>query len=304
MESALIAQTEEMTTSLKKEAMRISSSALTKGDPALGELGEWTVREKARDVARQIEMFMKYHPLLKPPSLYASQELNEIAVQPVWKTGYTAVHDIKAVSRFHKDAQIVGMDFHNLAEKYPAFWRILESSLTGEASGYYEWPERDGTIRSKYMFVVPVEGTDLRVAATAYVDEFSAPVKQMESKFKEGFARSEKVIRNSSAGSVEKFRVASQWIRKHLLIIVGLCLAAVTALVYWYSRIVVRPIILLSQMADQVSMGNLDAKIAIDSYGEIGILAESFSRMRDNLKTAIERLKRRRQQTDSIGRAE
>jgi len=124
------------------------------------------------DVATQMEIFIKSHPKMKKDDYSRDPWLKAIAVQKVGETGYTAIHDDKGINYFHVNPQIVGTDLHDLSTKLPAFWKILEASLKGPASGYYDWKDADGKIRSKYMYLSPVKDTDLIVAATTYIDEF------------------------------------------------------------------------------------------------------------------------------------
>jgi methyl-accepting chemotaxis protein len=60
-----------------------------------------------------------------------------------------------------------------------------------------------------------------------------------------------------------------------------------------YSRTIVKPVIYLTDVADRISLGDLDTKIEIHSNDEVGMLAESFDRMQESLKAAIERLRRK-----------
>jgi methyl-accepting chemotaxis protein len=65
--------------------------------------------------------------------------------------------------------------------------------------------------------------------------------------------------------------------------------------IYFYSRSVVRPIRYLSQVADKISMGELDTPIRIKAKGEVGALAASIERMQASVKAAIERLQKRKE---------
>ena len=65
--------------------------------------------------------------------------------------------------------------------------------------------------------------------------------------------------------------------------------------IYLYSKSVIRPILYLSEVADKISMGELDTPIRIKAKGEVGVLAESIERMQTSVKTAIERLQKRRE---------
>ncbi len=60
------------------------------------------------------------------------------------------------------------------------------------------------------------------------------------------------------------------------------------------SRGITRPIVQLSRVADRISLGELDAKIEINSKDEVGELAEAIRRMQASLQAAIERLRSRR----------
>jgi HAMP domain-containing protein len=58
------------------------------------------------------------------------------------------------------------------------------------------------------------------------------------------------------------------------------------------ARSLVQPIVALTNVADQISKGNLDTPVGIDSRDELGALAFSLERMRASLKAAMLRLSR------------
>lgn len=76
--------------------------------------------------------------------------------------------------------------------------------------------------------------------------------------------------------------------------IAGVALALLLAIVI--STSITRPVHHLAEVADRISLGELDANIDIESDNEIGRLAESLRRMQTSLRAAIERLRQRRQQ--------
>jgi methyl-accepting chemotaxis protein len=186
------------------------------------------------------------------------------------------------------------MNLTTLAKEYPEFWKILEESLTGDAFGYYDWEDADGVVRPKYMFIAPVEGTNLRVAATTYIDEFSAPAREITQRLEAIHDRTEGELLTMASTTLERFRTTSQKTLERFLIVMGLSLAAVIVLTYWFSKTVIGPITHLTRAANRISMGDLGTRVEIKSQDEVGLLAESFSRMQESLKAAIERLKRRR----------
>lgn len=272
-------------TSIKEigsESLReLSATSLKESTTSLDRLAEKIIQEKAVDVAAQIETYIRFNPKIKKEDLNKDLWLKSVAVQKVGETGYTAVHDTRGINYFHVNPQIVGMDLHDLATRLPAFWKILEASLKGPASGYYDWEDADKKIRPKYMYLAHVKGSDLVVAATTYIDEFSKPSRAIEEKMTQ--------LQNRYVGEYEKkFQI--------FYIATLLVLAVLLLVIYFYSRSVIQPILSLADIANRISMGELDTPIHIKAKGEVGLLAESVERMQMSVKTAIERLQRRREQ--------
>jgi HAMP domain-containing protein len=256
----------------------LTSASLNESKSSLGQMGERMIKEKAIDVATEIELFIKTHPTVKREGLLRDPWLKSIAVQKVGETGYTAVHDNMGINYFHVNPQIVGSDLHDLSTKLPAFWRILEASLKGPAYGYYDWMDADGRIRSKYMYLAHVKDTDLIVAATTYIDEFSRPTKSIE-------GRMNQIEKSSLEGYEDKIKI---------FYVVILCVVLVLLIrIYFYARSLIRPIRYLSEVADKISMGEWDTPIQIKEKGEVGALAESIERMQTGVKVAIEQWQKR-----------
>ncbi|MFB3885822.1 MAG: HAMP domain-containing protein [Thermodesulfobacteriota bacterium] len=258
----------------------LSSVSTKEAKSSLNKLGERIIKQKAIDVATQIEIFVKLHPKMKREDLFKDPWLKSIAVQKVGETGYTAVHDDKGINHFHVNPALVETDLHDLAPKLPAFWKILEASLKGPAWGYYDWKDADGKVRPKYMYLAPVPGTDLIVAATTYIDEFSKPAKTIEGNMK-----------FIEIGYFDAYERKVQVFYFVMLVAVIFMLL----MVYFYSRSVIHPVRALSEVADRISMGDLNAPIRVKATGEVGLLAESIERMQASVKAAIERLQKRRE---------
>jgi len=258
----------------------LTSTAQKESKSSLDKLGEKMIKEKAIDVAAQIEIFIKTHPKMKKDDLSKDPWLKTIAVQKVGETGYTAVHDNQGINYFHVNPKIVGTDLHDLSKSLPAFGKLMEASLKGPASGYYDWKDADGRIRPKYMYLTPVGDTDLIVAATTYIDEFSRPAMAMAGKMK----------------GIEGTYLEDYQNRIKIFYLVILCVVIVLLLtITFYARSVIHPIRYLSEVADKISMGELDTEIRMKGKGEVGVLADSIERMQISVKAAIERLQKRRE---------
>jgi nitrogen fixation/metabolism regulation signal transduction histidine kinase len=263
------------------ESLReLSGTSTNESQASLNRMGEKIIREKAVDVAAQMEIFIKSRPpRMKREDILRDPLLMEIAVQKVGETGYTAVHDTDAINHFHVNPQIVGSDLRQLSGKFPAFWKILEASLKGPASGYYDWKDADGKIRPKYMYLAPVDGTNLIVAATTYIDEFSKPSKAIVAKMKD----------------VETRYLEDYENRIRIFYLVILCVLLILLVrIFFYARSVIKPILQLATVADKISMGELDTPVRVKAKGEVAVLAESIERMQTSVKAAIERLQKRR----------
>lgn len=257
----------------------LGSASVRESAASLNRLGEQIIQGKAESVAKQIEIYLESHPGLSGASLTNDPRLREIAVQRVGETGYTAVHNKKGVNYFHVNPQIVGTDLHGLAAKLPDFVKVLDAGLHRAAGGYYDWKDVDGKVRPKYMFSVPVEETNLVVAATTYIDEFGKPAG----------AILDKVGQMQDSYSA---RYRNRFL--FFLAIVLVVLGALLGIIYAFSSSVVRPIRHLSEVADQISMGDLEAAVNVEGEGEIARLGQSVERMRISVKTAMERLENRR----------
>lgn len=61
-----------------------------------------------------------------------------------------------------------------------------------------------------------------------------------------------------------------------------------------FGRVILQPINKLSEVANKISVGELNAAIDVSGDDEIGNLAKSFERMRTSIKIAFDRLKKRK----------
>lgn len=240
--------------------------ATAQSETAMTELGEETIRQQAKAVAREVELYISAHPevsLGDNAQLEAEPALAKIGVQPVGQTGYTAVFDEEGVVHFHANPKLIGVNMRTLADELPEFWAIYAASLDGSLSeGYYDWKDADGQIRPKYMSIVPVGDTRLRLAATTYIDEFSQPVVELKSQLAD--------VRKATGTQL-------------LLALLSVTLVASTVAVVlgrWLSR----PIHQIADAAARVAAGDLSPVGLGGRRDEIGILAQAFDRMTVQLR--------------------
>ncbi|MBA4390006.1 MAG: hypothetical protein C0399_03615 [Syntrophus sp. (in: bacteria)] len=258
----------------------LGAASLKESITALNKSGEQIIQQKGEDVAKQVELQLKLmNRKLPMEKLRDDPVLKELAVQKVGLTGYTAVYDNLAVTHLHANPKIVGLDMRSLASKLPEFWKIFEASLSGKpVGGYYDWKDPDGSIRPKYMYNLPIKGTNLFVAATTYIDEFSKPAQVITEKMNQ-----------------TQQLYAAQYNKRFglLLFILTVVLLILLGVIYLYSYSVVRPIRHLAEVADKISMGDLKATVDVQGKGEIAMLGQSIERMQTSVRAAIERLQKR-----------
>ncbi len=260
---------------------RLSAFAVDESTTALTLLGEEIIQQRAECVAEQVALYVAGHPELlraSPELLKADAGLAVLAVQPVGVTGYTALYDETGVTHFHSNPAIVGVDLHTLAGKLPDFWAILAASLDGSsAAGYYEWQEADGSLRDKYMSCAPVAGTDYRIAATTYIDEFSRPASATQSRI------------------TDILRVLTAYLG---ILLLGVTLFMI-GLALWLARGLSRPIVAITHAAAALEQGRFDARALAPIArrpDELGQLARVFRQMGVEVQQREERLQQRVQE--------
>ncbi|MFZ0133377.1 MAG: PAS domain S-box protein, partial [Desulfobacterales bacterium] len=252
------------------------------------DIGQTIIRDKAREVAKQVDIYLGLNPGIDMTSLQHRDEFKKLALQKVGQTGYTCLYEAgSGTMRIHPNAELIDREMRFLAEKLPAWWSIFETTRTGaEASGYYDWIEPDGLIRQKYMTATPVAtklgGHTLMIAATAYIDEFSAKMQAM----------------SATSGEISS-RYQSFVTRQNLII--GGVMAAIlglTAIVVYFlgrrsARRFIVPIVSLAGTARVFGEGNWEVggdAALLERDDEIGELARAFDQTRLQLKQIFQEL--------------
>lgn len=268
-----------------KSLTEMGAANLKESTNSLNSLGGEIIKQKAEDVAKQLEIYLAsrgYPKKVTLQQLYDDQLMNQLAIQKVGITGYTSVIDNQNRLQFNPNPKLSrGFETKTIYDKLGAgFIKINDTALAGTPNGgIYKWQEPDGSFRDKYMYITNVKGTDLLVAATTYIDEFSKPANTISVTLK-------KLQETYSQQYNRRFGI--------LMIITAAVLLILLGVIYAYSYSVVSPIRQLSEIADRISMGDMDAKIDVKATGEIGVLAQSLERMQTSVKAAIERLQKRR----------
>ena len=261
----------------------ITSLITDESSTVVKQMSEEMISHTAMAVAAQTKLFIQTHPALKKEDFNQNSDFKKMVTQKVGITGYAclyAIPDEDGISRMwaHPNEKLIGIDVPKamqkaLGEKYNQWWSIYRGAYKGkEAEGYYAWQDKDGAIRDKFMACVPVEGTPYVIAATTYLDEFLQPMEALKTRAEKQVLRT----KNITLG-----------ILLATLIMIGV-------IVSLYAHRLTATIRSLTDTADRISVGELDAEIEIKSKDELGDLGEAISRMQESIRISINRLRRRR----------
>lgn len=268
-----------------KTSILLGERAIEDSTAHLKKLGEDTIDQIAKNVAKNVEMYFATHSHMSLEEMRNDEELREIVVQPVGTTGYTCLLDsndfIIVIHKYPGQEKYLS----SLKDTLPSFWTVLTFSAGGKSStGYYDWIEIDGSIRQKYASIIPIHSLNseaLTLWATTYIDEFSRPAEETKKEINIAIAESSEHIKENVSKMQDAFVIIFT-VLVNLVIVIALLL----------SRVITNPILALKQGADEIGQGKLDYKLVIKNKDELGDLANSFNKMAIALKNNMEELKR------------
>jgi predicted Zn finger-like uncharacterized protein len=261
---------------------KMSALLTNESTKIVNQMAEEKIADLSTAVAIQCRLYLLAHPELNKEDFMNDMGFKTLAVQKVGLTGYTALYEMPDPDNIwrtwaHVNPKIIGIDMSTLKKplgrNFPGFWKIYTGVKGGKRSqGYYTWQDKDGKFREKFMVCTPVAGTPFVVAATTYLDEFTGPVKLMETR---------------ASLLTEKTRLIIWAILGGTLLLIGV-------IVLIYGHRLTGKIKSLTDVAERISIGDLEIEIETQSRDEIGELAEAISRMQESIRLSIERLRRRR----------
>ena len=147
------------------------------------------VRDRVIDVARELDLYINSHPYKTLSDLRRDPKFRKLAIQPIGKTGYTAVQTTKEpiTCVFHRNKDIEMVKLRSFASKYPDFYKIIHASAGGKyAYGFYKW--YDEILQkeiTKFIYIAPLrektaDGISLSVAGTISLNEFFVPIEEVK----------------------------------------------------------------------------------------------------------------------------
>ncbi len=160
----------------------VGESYLKKYDLEHFDIAKKAITQKAIDVAKQVEIYLRLNPEMTIEDLQHDPYFQEIAVQKVGTTGYTSITDQETSEQyFHPDSEMIGKRLEDFKDIIPELWNFFEKELLGRCNNagvFYKWPDETGKIRDKYAYsvCVPIRTADnkmIGVDASTYLDEYN-----------------------------------------------------------------------------------------------------------------------------------
>jgi HAMP domain-containing protein len=241
------------------------------------QMGESQVAAKTRSTARQLELYFSANPDLAAEDLNRDRAVRRIAVQKIGQTGYTFLYELPGEGNswnvlVHPNPEVVGSDL--TGKRWPrGFQKVIKSTSGGkEANGFYSKPLPSGERKERYMFCAPVGNTGYVVAATVEKDSMIQPAHVLNTQLDKTYLR----------------------MRDRTLLVLGGIAAFFLLIVSWFGHRLTKRIQSLTEVAERISVGELEAEVEVKGKDEISTLAEAISRMQESVRLSIERLRRRR----------
>ncbi len=233
------------------------------------------VREKAVDAALQIELYLKANPQMTVEALQNDEAFRKIALQPVGKTGFTALlGSDDGIIYFHPSPRIQGTSIKSIARISPRLYIIMKKSLGGKHShGAYPWFAADGTSQQKYNYIAPVgqptaDGIFFNLGAIVSVQDLYSPLESAEN-----------ISQGGLATLISKIEQQSLDFRNKGVLFLSSGLLLLVLLASFAGRFLSGTITRLRLATREVKQGNFEAAVIAETSGELGELVADFNHM-------------------------
>ena len=281
----LLQRSMETTDAALKEVTVANNQA---SEELLTRVGEYIVRDKAQDVARELAYILPKGKSYNYAKLRRNPKIRAVAVQSIYTpqgpAGYTDVYDRNGFILFHPDPQVEGHNQLDWQAKYPETTELIKKSFTeDEVSGYFTFFDRQKRERRRFSVRLHVPGTPFIVAAIVNIDDFFVPV---QTKIKKA---SQEVTANARGRLEESEKAIDFQVRLGSLIAgLALCLAGVLGGLY-FAAAISRPLRRLGQAVQRVGEGDFRVEVPEKGVKEVADLARSFNNLGNQLADYIEK---------------
>ena len=140
------------------------------------------IKQKAEDVAKQVEIYLRSNPQATIADLQSDSYFQEIAVQPVGSNGWTSITDQDTSEQyFSHQEEMVGRKISDFKNNMPGTWNAFKEGFLEKCNNdgaYFSWINSEGELRDKYAYsvcvdVLTADGKRLGVDASVYIDKYA-----------------------------------------------------------------------------------------------------------------------------------
>jgi HAMP domain-containing protein len=266
----------------RANSIKLGETAVAESVAALEESGRKIIQLKAQVVAKDFQIFLENNAGQPEEELLKSDFIRNIAIQLIGQTGYTMIYGYDNLIYLDVNPKLIGTNIDDLSRDTPQFHDILRNGFKMESAGYYNQEDAHGNIRVKYAYCVPIMGTKYVVVATTYIDEFSRPAAETESRITSQVQAITRYIDNQLD--------LAQWT---FFFIIAAMLVLISILTTYVARSITNPIVALTRSVDIIAKGDLTHRIKVQTGDEVEQLADGFNTMTAALKESYATLEQK-----------
>jgi len=275
---------------VSKTAIRIADQAVNQvtaanvhhSDKILTQIGEYVVRDKAEDVARELAYVLKGKNIQNYTKLRRDPLLRAIAIQEIYTpdgpAGYTDLYDNHGFILFHPDKNVEGKNQLDWEKEYPETTELIKRSFTENyVQGYFTFFDKDKRERQRFSVRVHIPGTPFIAAAIVNLDQFFLP--------------SQRRMKDSCLATIVQARqqIDAHYARLNRDVMIGGIFAGLALCLvggfsgWWFAAALSRPISRLRNGVRQVGEGNFAVAVPERGVREVAELAHSFNELGQQL---------------------
>jgi class 3 adenylate cyclase/HAMP domain-containing protein len=292
--------------SLTKSAIKIADQAVSTvtstniqhSDRILTHMGQYVVRDKAEDVARELAYVLKGKKLNDYAKLRRNPGIRAIAIQSIYTphgaAGYTDLYDQNGYILFHPDPKVEGRNQIDWEKEYPETTEMIKRSFKENyVQGFFTFFDKDGKEKKRFAVRVHVPGTRFIAAAIVNLDEFFLPAQQrMQESCQVATVQAKQQIEAHYAALNREVMIGGLFAALALCLVGGLS-------GFLFAGAISRPISRLRDGVRQVGEGNFAVEVPERGVREVADLAHSFNELGQQL---IEYIEKRDFIRDTFGR--
>jgi len=291
---------------LTKSSIKIADQAVSQvtedhvlhSDRILTLMGQYVVKDKADDVARELAYVLKGKKLNDYAKLRRDPGLRAMAIQSIYTphgpAGYTDLYDQDGYILFHPDKNVEGRNQLDWQKEYPETTEMIKRSFKeNHVQGFFKFFDKDKKEKDRFAVRVHVPGTRFIVAAIVNLDDFFLPAQQrMKESCQLATVQAQQQIEAHYAGLNREVMIGG--------LFAGLALCLVGGLSgFYFAAAISRPISRLRDGVRQVGEGNFAVAVPERGVREVADLAHSFNELGQQL---IEYIDKRDFIRDTFGR--